>query len=172
MHRSSRSFAALRTKRSARLRDMSQIDVAEIVPGLVARLDTQQLRAIGGSETNAQVTETEDRAVTDVRDFLVVAIDAATATCTAIPLFPKSSPGSAPLEAKKQWGNIEGWLTDPVHYSRWQHWRIPLAAVPDASAADPGSAGARRSYAAGDADTLRDLANWATRNRCAFRAVM
>ena len=150
---------------------MPQLDVAEIIPGLVVRLDTQRLRAIGGSETNAQVTDTEDRAVADVRDFLVVAIDAAAGTCTAIPLFPKSSPGSAPLEAKKQWGNIEGWLIDAVHYSRWQHWHIPFAALSEASGEDPGAPGARRSYAAGDADTLQDLANWATRNRCAFRAV-
>jgi hypothetical protein len=40
-----------------------------------------------------------------------------------------------------------------------------------ASADDPGDAGNRRTYALGDADTLQDLANWATRNRCAFRSV-
>ena len=148
---------------------MPELDVSEIIPGVVARLDTQELRAIGGSETNAQRSDTEDRAVTGIRDFLVVAVEAATGTCTAIPLFPRSSPGSAPLEGKKQWGNIGGWLTDTVHYSRWQHWRIPLPAVAAASAEDPGSAGARRGYALGDADTLQDLANWATRNRCEFR---
>lgn len=148
---------------------MSQLDVTEIIPGLVARIDTQQLRAMGGSETNAQLTDTEDRAVSAVHDFLVVAVDADAAVCTAIPLFARPSPGSAALEPKKQWGNIEGWLTDTVHYSRWQHWRIPLAAFAEASTADPGSNGARRSYAAGDADTLRDLANWASRNRCEFR---
>jgi hypothetical protein len=150
---------------------MTQLDVSEIVPGVVARLDTRQLRSLGGSETNAQLSDTEDRAVTDVHDFLVVAGNAAAGTCTAIPLFPKSSPGSAPLDPKKQWGNIDGWLTDPVHYSRWQHWRIPLAAFAAASAEDPGGTDARRSYSAGDADTLQDLANWATRNRCAFRVV-
>ena len=105
-------------------------------------------------------------------DFVVVALDSAAATCTAIPLFPRSSPGSAPLDAHKQWGNIGSWLTEAVHYSRWQHWRIPLAALTAASAEDPGSAGARRGYALGDADTLQDLANWATRNRCAFREVI
>jgi hypothetical protein len=150
---------------------MSQFDVSEIVPGVVARLDTQHLRALGGSETNAQLTDTEDRAVTGVHDFLVVAVNAATGSCTAIPLFPKSSPGSAPLEAKKQWGNIGGWLTDPVHYSRWQHWRIPLAALAESSGEDPGVPDARRGYALGDTDTLQDLANWATRNRCEFRTL-
>lgn len=150
---------------------MSQLDVSEIIPGVVARLDTRKLRAIGGSETNAQRSDTEDRAVADVHDFVVVALDSAAATCTAIPLFPRSSPGSAPIDAHKQWGNIGGWLTETVHYSRWQHWRIPLAALAAASAEDPGSAGARRGYALGDADTLQDLANWATRNRCEFRQV-
>ena len=150
---------------------MPQLDASEIIPGVVARLDTRQLRTIGGSETNAQLSDAEDRAVADVHDFLVTAVNAADGVCTAIPLFPKSSPGSAPLDAKKQWGNIAGWLTDPVHYSRWQHWRIPLAAFATASAEDPGDTDARRSYAAGDADTLQDLTNWATRNRCVFREV-
>ena len=149
---------------------MTQLEIAEVVPGLVARVDTGELRALGGSETNAQRTDTDDRAVTDVRDFLVVAVDPTRTTCTAIPLFTRSSPGSAPLEPKKQWGNIDGWLTTTVHYSRWQHWRIPLSAFVAASANDPGEMGARRSYAAGDADTLQDLSNWASRNRCEFRS--
>lgn len=148
---------------------MTQLAIAEVIPGLVARIDTARLRELGGSETNAQRTDTEDRAVTAMRDFLVVAVDAARGVCTAIPLFTKSSPGSAPLEPKKQWGNIDGWLTTTMHYSRWQHWRIPITAFVAASGDDPGENGARRSYAAGDADTLQDLTNWATRNRCEFR---
>lgn len=148
---------------------MTHLDAREIIPGLVVRLDTRQLRTLGGSETNAQRTDTEDRAVTDVHDFLVVAVDAARLTCTAVPLFAVSSPGSAPLEAKKQWGNIGDWLTAAVHYSRWQHWRIPISALAESSAEDPGTADARRSYAAGDVETLRDLENWASRNRCQFR---
>ncbi|CAN5116744.1 hypothetical protein BH09GEM1_BH09GEM1_39580 [soil metagenome] len=148
---------------------MPQIELPEIIPGLVARIDTRQLRTIGGSETNAQQTDSEDRAVADTRDFLVVAVDVPHGVCTAIPLFAKPSPGSATFDPKKQWGNIEGWLTETTHYSRWQHWRIPLTAFAAASSEDPGSGGARRSYAAGDADALQDLANWATRNRCVFR---
>jgi hypothetical protein len=148
---------------------MTQLEAREVVPGLVVRADTARLRALGGSETNAQRTDTEDRAVTDARDFLVLSVDAASGTCVAVPLFQTSSPGSAPLEAKKQWGNIGEWLTAPVHYSRWQHWRIPVPALVEASADDPGAVDARRSYAAGDADTLQDLVNWASRNRCEFR---
>ena len=150
---------------------MTQLEITEIVPGLVVRLDTARLRALGGSQTNAQLTDTEDRAVSDVHDFCVVSVDPAKSQCIAIPLFARSSPGSAPLEAKKQWGNIGGWLTETVHYSRWQHWRMPLSSVVEASADDPGTVGARRSYAAGDADTLQDLLNWASRNRCEFRDV-
>lgn len=150
---------------------MSQLDVSEIIPGVVARLDTQILRSTGGSETNAQLTDTEDRAVTDTRDFLIVAVSTAARTCIAVPLFARSSPGSASLSPTKRNGDIDSWMTQEAHYSRWQHWRIPLSAISTASATDPGDAGARRSYALGDADTLQDLANWATRNRCAFRAV-
>lgn len=150
---------------------MPQLSIDEIVPGVVARVDTRLLRASDGSETNAQVSDTEDRAVTDERDFLVVAVHPKTSTCTAVPLFPKSSPGSAPLVPANRQGDVEAWLAEDVHYSRWQHWRIPLSAFAAASVNDPGDADARRSYALGDADTLQDLANWATRNRCAFRRV-
>jgi len=150
---------------------MFHLALPEIVPGVVVRLDTQLLRSIGGSETNAQRTDTEDRAVSDVHDFLVVAVNMNASTCMAVPLFPKSSPGSAPLTPPKRQGDIGTWLAEDVHYSRWQHWRIPLSAFSIASASDPGEVGARRSYALGDADTLQDLANWATRNRCAFRGV-
>lgn len=148
---------------------MAAFTTSEIVPGVVARIDTQHLRSLGGSETNAQRTDTEDRAVTDTRDFLVVDVDVARGTCLCLPLFNRSSPGSAPLALDKRQGDVEHWLTDDLHYSHWQHWRIPLARFADASAEDPGEPGARRTFASGDADTLRDLANWATRNRCAFR---
>ncbi|MEO5815957.1 MAG: hypothetical protein ABIT20_11825 [Gemmatimonadaceae bacterium] len=150
---------------------MPHLALPEIVPGVVTRLDTQLLRSTGGSETNAQITDAEDRAVADERDFLVVAVNMNGGMCTAVPLFPKSSPGSAPLAADKRQGDVGGWLADDVHYSRWQHWRIPLSALSIASNNDPGDVGNRRSYALGDADTLQDLANWATRNRCAFRGV-
>ena len=148
---------------------MTAFAVAEVIPGIVARVDTQRLRALGGSETNAQVTDAEDRAVADVRDFLVVSVDAGKHVCLAVPLFSRSSPGSAPLSAAKRLGDVDGWLTDEVQYSRWQHWRIPLAALAGASVQEPSEAGARRSFAIGDADVLQDLANWATRNRCSFR---
>ena len=150
---------------------MPHLALPEILPGVVARLDTQLLRATGGSSTNAQATDMEDRAVSDERNFLVVAVDMRTSTCLAVPLFPKSSPGSAPLVPANRQGDIGAWLAEDVHYSRWQHWRIPLSAFSIASVNDPGDVGARRSYALGDADALQDLANWATRNRCAFRGV-
>jgi hypothetical protein len=150
---------------------MPHLALPEIVPGVVARLDTQLLRSTGGSETNAAITDTEDRAVSDERDFLVVAVNTNASTCMAVPLFARSSPGSAPLAPSARLGDVGTWLTDDVHYSRWQHWHVPLSAFSIASANDPGEVSARRSYALGDADTLQDLANWATRNRCAFRSV-
>ena len=143
---------------------------SEITAGLVVRLDTDLLRARGGSLTNAQVTPTEDRAVTGTHDFLVLATDTASRMATAIPLFPRSAPGSAPLDDRLRAGPAD-WLAQPVFYSRWQHWRIPLDAIVAASSDDPGAPGARRAHATGNAEVLQDLANWASRNRCAFRAV-
>ena len=141
---------------------------AEVRPGLVVRLDTAALRAHGG-ETNAQASDAEDRAVTGVHDFLVVLVDARAGHCIAVPLFPKTAPGSAPLDPRRRAGTAADWATVPAFYSRWQHWRIPLAALVAASAADPGTVDARRTYAAGDADTLQEIANWAWRNRNAYR---
>lgn len=144
-----------------------------IVPGLVLHLDTERLREIGGSTTNAQITADEDRAVRGAHDFLVVVVDARAGSCLALPLFPRSAPGSAPLNPALQSG-VAPWGVAPVFYSRWQHWRIPLDALRRAErrAVENGAdamADESRSYASGSADVLQDLANWATRNRCAFR---
>ena len=142
----------------------------EVVPGLVVRLDTARLRAGGGSRTNAQSTPDEDRAVTDVHDFLVLLVDARASQVTAIPLFPRSAPGSAPLDDRLRTGPVE-WLAQPVYYSRWQHWQIPVDALVDAALVEPESPDARRTHASGNMDALQDLANWASRNRCTFREV-
>ena len=146
----------------------STLTESEIRPGLVVRLDTERLRE-GRAETNAQLTGLEDRAVTGVHDFLVVAVDARTASCIAVPLYAKTAPGSSPLDPRRRSGDSDGWTTAPAFYSRWQHWRIPLAAIVASSADDPGAPGARRGYAVGDADALQEIANWAWRNRNAYR---
>lgn len=135
-----------------------------VVPGLVVRLDTAALRAAGGSRTNAQATAQEDRAVTGVHDFLVLARESS-GRVTALPLFPRSAPGSAPLDDRLRSGPA-AWLAAPVFYSRWQHWQIPLAALVAAAREESDE---RRSYATASPDVLQDLANWASRNRCAFR---
>jgi hypothetical protein len=148
---------------------MSALEPSEIRPGLVARIDTDALRAAGGSETNAQATAAQDRAVRGVHDFLVLAVDASRGVCTAVPLFPKTAPGSSPLDPRKRAGDVAGWLEAPAFFSHWQHWRIPIAALASAAADDPGAPDARRSFAATDPDALQDALNWASRNRCEFR---
>jgi hypothetical protein len=136
----------------------------DIQPGLILHIDTDLLRSHGGSLTNAQVTPEEDRAVTGAHDFVVAQVDAKARRVTALPLFPRSAPGSAPLDDKLRNGPAE-WMAHPVYYSRWQHWQIPFDALIAASS----DTGERRTYAWNSADTLQDLANWATRNRCEFR---
>lgn len=152
---------------------MTAVTRDEVRPGLVVHLDTARLRALGGSETNAQATPQQDRAVADARDFLVLAVDAARGRCTAVPLFVKTAPGSSPLDPRRRTGDAAGWGAAPAFYSHWQHWTIPLDAVAAASEGDPGAPGARRAFAAGDAqddrDALQDILNWSAHNRCAFR---
>jgi hypothetical protein len=147
---------------------MAPLSPSEIAPGIVARIDTNLLRTMGGSLTNAQASADEDRAVTGVHDFLVVSADPASESYLALPLFPRSAPGSAPLDPALQAGPEE-WRGPAVFYSRWQHWQIPGAALAAASESEPSEASERRTYASGNKDALQDLANWATRNRCAFR---
>ena len=118
--------------------------------------------------TNAQRTSDADRAVTGSADFLVLSVDEATELALALPLYPRSAPGSAPLEPARQSGPSD-WLGAPVYYSRWQHWRIPLDALVAASTEEPSAPSARRTYSSWHADTLQELANWASRNRCEFR---
>jgi hypothetical protein len=150
---------------------MTALDSSEVQAGLVVRLDTGKLREIGGSETNAQASAGEDRAVTGVHDFLVVQVDPRTDVAMAVPLFPKTAPGSSPLDPRKREGGVQGWASEPLFYSHWQHWRIPRDALVRASDPDPALEGTRRRYATGSPDALQDIMNWSTRNRNDFRAI-
>ena len=146
---------------------MDAADSHAVVAGMILRVDTDRLRALGGSCTNAQRTTDADRAVTGTHDFLIVAIDAGTRICTALPLYPRSAPGSAQLDPAALAG-ADDFTSIPLFYSRWQHWRIPLDAFVEAVSAESRGT-TQRSYALGQSEPLRDLANWASRNRCEFR---
>lgn len=148
---------------------MTALHREEIKAGLVVRIDTDALRAAGGSLTNATRTDAEDRAVRGTHDFLVLALDPLDSSVLAVPLFPKTAPGSSPLDVRKRAGDIAGWDAAPAFYSHWQHWRIPIGEMVAASTDDPGEPGTRRWFATNDRDALQDAANWATRNRNAFR---
>lgn len=148
---------------------MSAIEVQDVRPGLVLRLDPSVLRAEGGSETNAQRDETGDRAVAEPHYFLVLEVDDAAGKCLAVPLYTKSAPGSQPLRESEKGGPADGWMGEETFFSRWQHWRIPLSAIPAASAGDDSEPANRRTYAATRPATLQDIASWYHRNRCAFR---
>ncbi len=143
----------------------------EVFPGLVVQLDTAVLRAHGDSQTNAVRGPEGDRSVVGTQDFLVVGVDAAAGRCTAVPLFAKTAVGNQPLENAKKSGRAEQWLSTDTFFSRWQHWRIPVAAVVAASASDPTTSADRRRYAATDRSALDDIKNWEGRNRAAYRDV-
>ncbi len=147
------------------------VSLDEITPGLVVQLDTTMLRALGGSETNAVLNASGDRAVADVHDFLVVGVDAATGRCTAVPLFDKSAVGSEPLVESRKSGHATGWIGTATFFSHWQHWRIPSAAIVSASGGDPASVADRRRYSPDDRSVLDDVRVWESHNRSAYRAV-
>lgn len=141
----------------------------EVVPGLVVHLDTAVLRAMGGAQTNAELRGEIDRAVMGAQDFLVVGVDQPAARCTAVPLFAKSAVGNQPLEAGKKTGGDASWTASETYFSRWQHWRIPVAHIAAASAAEATNIDGRRRYAATDRSTLDDIKNWEIRNRAPYR---
>jgi len=107
--------------------------------------------------------------VVGTQDFLILGVDAAAGRCTAVPLFAKTAVGNQPLENGKKSGRAEQWVGTDTFFSRWQHWRIPLASIVAASADDPASSADRRRYAATDRSALDDIKNWEGRNRAAYR---
>jgi hypothetical protein len=141
----------------------------DVTPGLVVQLDTAMLRALGGSQTNAVLGPEGDRSVVGTQDFLIVGLDAATARCTAVPLFAKTAVGNQPLANDKKSGRADQWIGTDTFFSRWQHWRIPVASLVAASGDDPATAATRRRYAATDRSALDDIKNWEGRNRAAYR---
>ena len=149
---------------------MAAVSVQEIVPGLVAHIDTNELRRRPGTETNAEIFRGHDRAVVGPHQFLVVAVDHAAASCLAVPLFSNYAPGSRALLHGKMAGSVPEWLNGHYHYSQWQHWRIPLDAFAASSSGELSVAGDRCTYAVGDARALEAIAGWSVRNRAPFRA--
>lgn len=141
----------------------------DVTPGLVVQLDTAVLRALGGCQTNAVLGPEGDRSVVGTQPFLLVGLDAAAGRCTAVPLFAKTAVGNQPLEDGKKSGRADGWIGTDTFFSRWQHWRIPVASVVAALADDPATTANRRRYAATDRSALDDIKNWEGRNRAAYR---
>lgn len=147
-----------------------QVRDEEITKGLVVRLDTTQLRALGGSETNAVITPDGDRAVTGINDFLIVHVDTDAGICTAVPLFPKAAVGNQPLDDEKKAGRADHWIGTETYYSRWQHWRIPVASIVAASGGDKTIDADRRRYADAFPTDLDSIRSGERKNRAAYRS--
>lgn len=145
------------------------ITISDITPGRVLSVDTGRLRERGDSETNAVLGPEGDRAVSGTHPFLIVAVDASSQRCTAVPLFTKTAVGNQPLDDAKKSGMAEGWKGVEWFFSRWQHWRAPVAALVEAAAPDAWNDAPPRRYGVGDTSTLNEVRNWETRNRASYR---
>lgn len=147
----------------------------DVTPGLVLHLDTALLRARGGCQTNAVLGPEGDRSVAGTHDFLLVSVDPVAGRCTAVPLFTKTAVGNQPLENGKKSGRSTQWIGADSFFSRWQHWRMPIASVVAAAVADlaldPVPPAYSRQYAATDRSALDDIKNWEGRNRAPYRDV-
>jgi hypothetical protein len=143
----------------------------EIEPGLVVRLETTVLRALGGCETNAESTPAEDRAVQGPHYFLVLEVDHVAARALAVPLFSKPAPGSEMLDEAKKAGEPTGWIGTTSYFSRWQHWWIPVGLFAPSSRSETSPRANRRMYAASAPADLAAIARWRVKNRAPFRAL-
>lgn len=68
-------------------------------------------------------------------------------------------------------GSLALWRNGSYHFSRWQHWRIPLADLAAASTGELSDPADRCTYAENDPAELASIAAWQDKNRAAFRAV-
>lgn len=143
----------------------------EIVPGVVVRLDPTILTAVPGCSTNAEHASDGDRAVVGLHFFLVLYIDAVDGEVLATPLFSDKAPGSMPLDESKKAGPAQGWIGTTSHFSRWQHWWIPIAQLVQASSGEDTTPGSRRIYASSEPDELRRIADWRHQNRAPWRGL-
>ena len=149
---------------------MSGVSTQEICAGLSVRLDTQQLRNLGGCRTNASAGP-PDRAVQGPHQFLILEIDAARNECLAVPLFTNQAPGNRLLDKLRMTGTLPAWLNGTYHYSIYQHWWIPLAHIPGTSGTEITAAGSRSYYARTDAAELASIAGTIAMNKFGFRAI-
>jgi hypothetical protein len=146
-----------------------RVEEDEVIPGLVVHLDTTVLRQRGDASTNAELAATGDRAVQGPHYFLVV--DVSSGTVTALPLFSKQSPGSQLLDEKLKFGLADKWIGVSSYISKFQHWRFPTAAMPDASVSDEATPTTRRMYAGKRPAELARLGALEAGNRAKYRAL-
>ena len=148
---------------------MPAVTEAEVKPGLVVHLDTAELRQLGGSSTNAELSSRQDRAVTDPHYFLI--LETLNEHCLTVPLFSGNAPGNSRLNESLKSGLPDKWRGEKSYFSRWQHWRIPTSCVAAASSSEESSHEDRRGYAIKSPKTLAEIAGWQTKNRAPYRAL-
>jgi hypothetical protein len=147
---------------------MSCFSQAEVQPGVVVHIDTEILRTLGGSFTNAEKKNGVDRAVYGPHYFLVLSVSEDTAL--AVPLFSNLAPGSERLDESMKSGLADKWIGETSFFSRFQHWKIPVSAIEAASGNEEAVPANRRRYAAQNPSVLAVIGSWQAKNRCDFRA--
>jgi hypothetical protein len=144
---------------------------SEVLGGIVVQLDTDELRCRCRSQTNAEISDSHDRAVEGPHSFLILEVNTASEEVLAVPVFSREAPGSEPLLEKHKSGYSPKWKGVPLWYSKWQHWRIPLGDLVAASSIEETAPGNRRLYAHDSPSELAAMAAWVAKNRSRFRSV-
>ena len=119
---------------------MTALTLNDVLPGVVVHLDTARLRVLGGSSSNAK----NGMAVTGPHYFLILSIEVDLALTT--PLFSVPGADRIKLEDSLKAGFPQQWLDRQSFYFKWQHWRIPIDALCDASSIDNSPNTNRRRY--------------------------
>ena len=105
---------------------MAAVHETEVQPGLVVHLDTQHLRASGGSSTNAKVDQV-DRAVVGPHYFLI--LEVTNGIALAAPLYSTDDKDRIRLAAGHKVGFADQWKNAPSYFFKWQFWEIPVDAL-------------------------------------------
>jgi hypothetical protein len=150
-----------------------EIDEKEVRPGLVMHVDPAVLVRLGGATTNAELSGTTDRAVQGEHEFLVLLVDDVDRQALAVPLFSEAGPDRQALDDSLKGGDTRGWIgpKNKHHFSRWQHWWVPLGSIPAATTGEWTAPRTRHTYAEHQPGVLEAIADTRKANRSGFRGV-
>lgn len=136
---------------------MSKLKDSHIVPGRIAYLSNESLRAAGSCETDAALFGSQDSSVNGDHSFLILKVDSVNNRIVATPLLSGNSLHEKylPLDNKLKSNFPRDSAEKASYFYSEQFWLIPLDVLKEASGIDKSPNSYRRGYAV---DTPSEIA--------------